>query len=417
MPWDDSGPGRRDRSSGDNGGRSGPPEIDEIVNDVRQKFSRMFSGIGGGNSGKSGDSSSGSGRGPMKLSGGRRVLILIGVIVAAGLWISSGLYVVEQGEQGVELRFGEYTRTTGAGLRWHIPYPIEEVLVVNVQKVNTVEVGYRVSERNRTFTPVTREALMLTADENIIDIQFAVQYDIKDPKDFLFFVSDPLHLVVRQATESAVREIVGSSTMDFAITEGRAQIAQGTKVLLQEILDRYKTGVNVRAVEMQNAQPPAEVKPAFDDAVKAREDEERLKNEAEAYSNDVIPRARGTAARLVQEAEAYRASIIARAEGEASRFEQIYDEYRKAPEITRDRLYLEAVEEVLNNSTKLIIDQTNGNNIIYLPLDQIIQRRNNDDAGANSGRIGQFDGQTGFIDGSGSNRSIRSNDRNSRIQG
>ncbi len=415
MPWDDSGPGRRDRNSGDNGGRSGPPEIDEIVSDVRQKFSRMFSGIGGGNSGKSGDSSSGSGRGPMKLFGGRRVLILIGVIVAAGLWISSGLYVVEQGEQGVELRFGEYTRTTGAGLRWHIPYPIEEVLIVNVQKVNTVEVGYRVSERNRTFTPVTREALMLTADENIIDIQFAVQYDIKDPKDLLFHVSDPLHLVVRQATESAVREIVGGSTMDFAITEGRAEIAQGTKVLLQEILDRYKTGVNVRAVEMQNAQPPAEVKPAFDDAVKAREDEERLKNEAEAYSNDVIPRARGTAARLVQEAEAYRASTIARAEGEASRFEQIYDEYRKAPQITRDRLYLEAVEEVLSNSTKLIIDQENGNNIIYLPLDQIIQRRNNNDAGANNGRIGQFDGQTGFIDGS--RRSSRSNDRNSRIQG
>jgi membrane protease subunit HflK len=351
----------------------------------------------------------------MKLFGGRRVLILIGVIVAAGLWISSGLYVVEQGEQGVELRFGEYTQTTGAGLRWHMPYPIEEVLIVNVQKVNTVEVGYRVSERNRTFTPVTREALMLTADENIIDIQFAVQYDIKDPKDFLFYVSDPLHLVVRQATESAVREIVGSSTMDFAITEGRAQIAQGTKILLQNILDRYKTGVNVRAVEMQNAQPPAEVKPAFDDAVKAREDEERLKNEAEAYSNDIIPRARGTAARLVQEAEAYRASTVARAEGEASRFEQIFDEYRKAPQITRDRLYLEAVEEVLNNSTKLVIDQENGNNIIYLPLDQIIQRRNNNDAGANNGRIGQFDGQTGFIDGSG--RSSRSNNRNSRIQG
>ena len=412
MPWDDSGSGRKDRSSGDSGGRSGPPEIDEIVSDVRQKFSRMFSGIGGG---KSGDSSSGSGHGPIKLSGGRRVLILIGVIVAAGLWISSGLYVVEQGEQGVELRFGEYTRTTGAGLRWHMPYPIEEVLIVNVQKVNTVEVGYRVSERNRTFTPVTREALMLTADENIIDIQFAVQYDIKDPKDFLFHVSDPLHLVVRQATESAVREIVGSSTMDFAITEGRAEIAQGTKVLLQDILDRYKTGVNVRAVEMQNAQPPAEVKPAFDDAVKAREDEERLKNEAEAYSNDVIPRARGMAARLVQEAEGYRASTIARAEGEASRFEQIFTEYRKAPQITRDRLYLEAIEEVLNNSTKLIIDQENGNNIIYLPLDQIIQRRNNDAAGASNARMDQFESQTGFIDGSG--RSSRSNDRNSRIQG
>ena len=289
------------------------------------------------------------------------------------------------------------------------------MLIVNVQKVNTVEVGYRVSERNRTVTPVTREALMLTADENIIDIHFAVQYDIKDPKDLLFNVSDPLHLVVRQSTESAVREIVGGNTMDFAITEGRAEIARDTKILLQEILDRYKTGVNVRAVEMQNAQPPAEVKAAFDDAVKAREDEERLKNEAEAYSNDVIPRARGQAARIVQEAEAYKASIIARAEGEASRFEQIYDEYRKAPQITRDRLYLESLEQVLNNSTKLIIDQQNGNNIIYLPLDQIIQRQRDSGTSVNDGRIGQLDNQTEFIGGS--NRPTRTDSRDRRVSG
>lgn len=254
---------------------------------------------------------------------------------------------------------------------------------------------------------------MLTADENIIDIQFAVQYDIKDPKDLLFNVSDPLHLVVRQATESAVREIVGGNTMDFAITEGRAEIAQGTKVLLQDILDRYKTGVNIRAVEMQNAQPPAEVKAAFDDAVKAREDEERLKNEAEAYFNDVIPRARGTAARLLEEAEGYKASTIARAEGEASRFEQIFEEYEKAPEITRDRLYLESLEQVLNNSTKLIIDQTNGNNIIYLPLDQIIQRQQDSQGNAIRGSSSTNSGSTSnFVESSN-----RGSGRSGRIQG
>ncbi len=420
MPWDDSGPGRKDRKPGGSGGPSGPPELDEIVGDIRDKFSRIFSGFGGNGKsarpGSDGSGSDGSGVRPVKpkKSGGRRVFLLIVAIVAVGIWFSSGLYVVQQGERGVELRFGEHTATTQAGLRWHFPVPIEEVVVIDVQKVNTVEVGYRVNDRNRSITPVTREALMLTADENIIDIQFAVQYDIKDPTDLLFNVSDPLHLVVRQATESAVREIVGSSSMDFVITEGRAEIAQETKVLLQQILDRYKTGVNIRAVEMQNAQPPAEVKAAFDDAVKAREDEERLKNEAEAYFNDVIPRARGEAARLLLEAQGYKASIIARAEGEASRFEQILDEYEKAPQVTRDRLYLESLEEVLTNSTKLIIDQENGNNIIYLPLDQIIQRR--DEAGAAAGNgFGSFNNSSGPV--SDVTRSNRSTDRGSRVQG
>lgn len=421
MPWDDSGQGPRQRNSGNNGGRQGPPELDEIVGEIKDKFSRIFTDFGGGGGGKQPPDPGSSGSPPPSKPAKRpsrrtprapRALVLIGIVVALGIWLSSGIYVVEQGEQGVELRFGEYTQTTGAGLRWHIPTPIEEVLLVNVQKVNTVEVGYRVSDRNRTITPVTREALMLTADENIIDIQFAVQYDIKDPKDLLFNVSDPLHQVVRQATESAVREIVGGSTMDFAITEGRAEIAQGTKVLLQEILDRYKTGVNIRAVEMQNAQPPAEVKAAFDDAVKAREDEERLKNEAEAYFNDVIPRARGQAARIVQEAQAYKESIIARAEGEASRFEQIFDEYRKAPQITRDRLYLESLEEVLNNSTKLIIDQEGGNSIFYLPLDQIIRRQNSAGSLQNNTDFSSSSDQSGFVGSP--DRTDRSIDRNSR---
>ncbi|MDE0309420.1 MAG: FtsH protease activity modulator HflK [Acidiferrobacterales bacterium] len=414
MPWDDSDPGNR-KPKDRRGGRSEPPDLDEIVSDFRNSVSRLFGGLGKSGSGGSGDSSGDShGTGtPARKPRGRQFIITLVAAIAFVVWVTSGLYVVEQGEQGVELRFGKYTQTTGAGLRWHMPMPIEEVLIVNVQKVNTVEVGYRVNEQNRQLNPVTREALMLTADENIIDIQFAVQYDIKDPKDLLFNVSDPLHLVVRQATESAVREIVGGNSMDFAITEGRAEIAQGTKVLLQEILDRYKTGVNIRAVEMQNAQPPAEVKAAFDDAVKAREDEERLKNEAEAYYNDVIPRARGQAARLLQEADAYKESIIARAEGEASRFEQIFEEYEKAPQITRVRLYLESLEQVLNNSTKLLIDQTNGNNIIYLPLDQIIQRQQDRDGNSSrSGSASNPGSTSNFVESSN-----RGTGRSGRIQG
>ncbi|MEA3291685.1 MAG: FtsH protease activity modulator HflK, partial [Pseudomonadota bacterium] len=306
--------------------------------------------------------------------------------LAIGAWIASGFYVVDQGEQAVELQFGKYQESKEAGLRWHAPYPIETVEIVNVQQVNTVEVGYRSGGR-RQATSVPREALMLTRDENIIDIHFAVQYDVKDPRDLLFNVAeynprDKAEAVVRQATESAVREIVGRNDMDFAITEGRAQIAQETRDLLQQILDRYKTGVNIRAVEMQNAQPPAEVKAAFDDAVKAREDEERLKNLAEAYANDVIPKARGAAARVMQEAEAYKASTIARADGDASRFTQVLSEYQKAPDVTRERMYLDTMQEVLARSNKMVIDQKSGNSVMYLPLDQLMKNRGQQSGGS-----------------------------------
>ena len=286
------------------------------------------------------------------------------------------------------------------------PYPIELVEIVNVQQVRTVEVGYRTRDGASQLTLVPREALMLTADENIIDIQFAVQYNIRDPRDLLFKVSEPADQVVRQATESAVREIVGRSSMDFVITGGRAEIAFETRELLQTILDRYQTGITVRAVEMQNAQPPAEVKDAFDDAVRAREDEERLKNEAEAYANDIIPKSRGAAARIVQEAEAYKESVIATSQGEASRFLQVLEEYNLAPGVTRDRLYLEAMEEVLSRSTKLMVDQgSNSNNVMYLPLDQLI-RRQEELAGTYAGSTGtsgivtQGSGASGLSQGS-----------------
>jgi membrane protease subunit HflK len=362
MPWNQpGGSGGRD-PWGQRGGQQGPPDLDEIVRKVQRRFGSLFGGGKGGGGGGGGDLAGKFGFGML-------------LIIVLAIWAASGIYIVREGESGVVLRFGQYVETVGAGLHWRMPFPLESNEVVNVQKIHPVQVGYRTNEITRAGAPVPKEALMLTMDENIIDIQFAVQYRIKDPKDVLFNVSDPRDDVVRSATESAVREIVGKSTMDFVITGGRTEVAQRVKELLQTILDRYLTGIHIVTVEMQNAQPPAEVKAAFDDAVKAREDEVRLKNEAEAYSNDVIPRARGQAARVIQEAEGYKASVIARSEGEAARFLQILDEYRRAPDVTRERLYIEAVEEVLKNSSKILVDQKGSNNILYLPLDQIIQRR------------------------------------------
>ena len=346
----------------------GPPDIDQIIRDLRNRFATFFGG------GRRGGRQNGSGAGSNLPSG----IISLVILVAIGVWLLSGIYTVDQGEQAVELRFGEYKTTKGAGLHWHFPLPIEEKIIINTQNVNTVEVGYRKGASNLSSVP--REALMLTQDENIIDIQFAVQYDIKSPTDLLFNVSEfePDNMaktVVRQATESAVREIVGRNTMDFAITEGRAALAAETKSLVQSILDRYQAGINIRTVEMQNAQPPAQVKDAFDDVVRAREDEERIKNLAQAYANDIIPKARGFAARITQEAEAYKESTVAKATGQAARFEQVLVEYRKAPAVTRDRLYLEAMEEVLANSSKMIIDQQGGGSVMYLPLDQLLRNR------------------------------------------
>jgi membrane protease subunit HflK len=400
MPWNQPGSDNRD-PWGQGNGQKGPPDLDEVIRDLQKKLSNLFGGRGSGRR-------SGGGKGPSFSPKA------IGPILAvlAVLWLATGFYVVEQGEQAVELRLGAYKTIKEAGLRWHFPYPIESVELVNVQQIRTVEVGYRSSSRSSQIAGVPREALMLTADENIIDIHFAVQYDIKDPRDLLFNVAESPDLVVRGATESAVREIVGRNTMDFAITGGRAEIAQETKILLQRILDRYDTGVNIKAVEMQNAQPPMEVKAAFDDAVKAREDEQRLKNEAEAYENDIIPRARGAAARLGQEAAAYRATVVAAARGEASRFLQVLDEYTKAPEVTRDRLYLDAMQDVYANSTKLLIDQGDGgNNVMYLPLDQLIRQR-----GQQRSTLGTSDSASGFESGAMAGNDSSRQERSSRLR-
>jgi len=366
MPWNEPGSGDKDPWNRKDQ-KQGPPDLDELVKNISDKVNSMMGG-GKKSSGSGGSGSSSPGK-ASRLSFGLVVLIALAV------WFGSGLYTIQQGEQGVVLRFGKYVDTQDAGLHWR-PRFIDEVEVVNVQNINTVEVGYRTNGRGVAKVKQEREALMLTEDENIIDIEFAVQYDIKDPQNLIFNVSEPASIVVRSATESAVREIVGRNTMDFAITEGRAAIASETKSLVQEILDRYNTGINIKAVEAQNAQPPSQVKAAFDDAVKAREDQIRSRNRAEAYSNDILPRSRGQAARVIQEAEGYKASVVARAEGDAQRFSSILEEYAKAPEITRDRMYIESMEQVLSNSSKLMIDKdSSSGSVMYLPLDQLLKGR------------------------------------------
>ena len=295
MAWNEpGGPVDKDKDPWQRKKDKGPPDLDQIVKNIQNKLADLF----GGNKG-------GGPRGGSDGAGRRIGAGLIAIIVFA-LWTLSGFYIIQQGERGVILRFGKRAEVTGPGLHWHLPFPIEKRVVINVERPAVLELGYRRNEKR------SKEALMLTEDENIIDIEFAIRYKISNPGDYLFNISDP-DLTISQAAESAVREVVGKNTLDFVITSGRAEVEQNTKIILQEMLDRYKSGMEIVGVEMQKALPPDEVKAAFDDAVKAREDEQRLKNEAEAYFNDVIPRARGAAARKIQEAQGYKASVIARA--------------------------------------------------------------------------------------------------------
>lgn len=306
----------------------------------------------------------------MKVFGGG--LALVGLVVLL-LWASSGFFIVPEGQTAAILRFGKFVSLTDtAGFKWRLPYPVEQHEVVNLQQLRQVEVGYR----NNAKTKVLKESLMLTDDENIIDIQFAVQYRIKAEKDaardYLFNNRAPDETVL-QAAETAMRELVGRSKMDFALYEGKEQIAKSAEKLIQQIVDRYGTGIAIVNVTLQNSQPPEPVQAAFDDAVKAGQDRERQKNEGQAYANDVIPKARGTAARLTEEAEAYKQKVIAGAEGEASRFKQVLVEYGKAPQVTRDRMYLETVQQVFANTSKVMLDVKAGSQLLYLPLDKLMQ--------------------------------------------
>ncbi|SFW10701.1 FtsH protease activity modulator HflK [Nitrosovibrio sp. Nv17] len=355
--------GLNDPQWGRKKGNSGPPDLDQLWRNFNRKLNSLFKR-------KSGPGGNGTGGGEGSGGGPRRYGISIGLLAGLLLltWIASGFYIVNEGQRGLVLRFGKYVETAQAGLRWHMPYPIEIVETVNVSQVRTVEIGYR----NNVRSKVLKESLMLTDDENIIDIQFAVQYILKNPEEFLFNNREPENAVL-QAAETAIREIIGKSKMDFVLYEGREQVAAKATDLMQEILDRYKIGIAISKVTMQNAQPPEQVQAAFDDAVKAGQDRERQKNEGQAYANDIIPKAKGNAARLLEEAEGYKQRVIASSEGDASRFKQILAEYNKAPGVTRDRLYLDMMEQVLSSTSKLLVDQKSSNNLLYLPLDKLMQ--------------------------------------------
>ena len=342
-------------------GRSGPPDLDEIWRNVNRRLSDLF---GRKTPGDSGDGSPPP-RGAFPL-GGAGLLAALVVLV----WLASGFYIVDEGRRGVVTHFGRFTETTLPGPRWHLPFPIESVEIVDFSQVKTVEIGYRNSNPKNK---IAKESLMLTDDENIIDIQFAVQYNLKNAAEYVFNARKPDDIVA-QVAATAISEVVGRSQMDFALYEGRAQIAAETEKLMQKMLDNYGTGVYVQRVTLQNTQPPEQVQAAFDDAVKASQDRERQKNEGQAYANDVVPRARGMASRLTQEADGYNASVVQRADGDASRFRQITVEYAKAPAVTRERLYLDMMQSVLSNSSKVLVDQKAGNSLLYLPLDQLLKQ-------------------------------------------
>jgi membrane protease subunit HflK len=339
----------------------GPPDLDEILRKLQQKISALL----GFRPRPAGAPPPGGGPGMGAAMGGGLIFI---VLLVLAVWLASGFYIVDEGRRGVVLRLGKYLETTQPGPRWHIPYPIESAELVNVAGVRTVEVGYRGNPKNKQ----PQEALMLTDDENIVDVQFAIQYTLKSPEDYLFNNRNPDDNVL-QAAETAIREIVGKSKMDFVLNQGRSEVAARVKVLMQQILYRYKTGINVTTVNLQNVQAPEQVQSAFDDAVRAGQDRERFKNEGQAYANDVVPKARGVAARLIEEANGYRQSVINTAQGDASRFRQILSEYEKAPQVTRERMYLETVQQVLSATSKVIVDQKGGQNLLYLPLDRIMQ--------------------------------------------
>ncbi|WP_353153737.1 FtsH protease activity modulator HflK [Herminiimonas fonticola] len=364
------GRGSDDNNKNQDGKRpnDGPPDLDQLWRDFNQRLGNLFgnrkNGGGNGNGGNGGNAG-GPGFKPDMRGAGIGAAVIAGIV--AFLWLVSGFFIVQEGQTGVVLTFGKYSHMTPAGFNWRWPAPIQSHETVNVSQVRTVEIGYRGNIKNKQH----QESLMLTEDENIIDIQFAVQYTLKNASDWVFNNREQGEMV-KQVAETAIREVVGRSKMDFVLYEGREKVAFDTSQLMQEIVDRYKAGVQITNVTMQGVQPPEQVQASFDDAVKAGQDRERQKNEGQAYANDVIPRARGAASRLMEESEAYRSSVTANAQGEASRFKQVLVEYQKAPAVTRDRMYLETMQKIFSSTTKVMVDAKGGNNLIYLPLDKLI---------------------------------------------
>ncbi|QJQ05271.1 FtsH protease activity modulator HflK [Undibacterium piscinae] len=341
----------------------GPPDIEQLWRDFNQRITKLLGGNGAGDGGGGGGSFTPD-------AAGAKVAVAVVLAVIAFIWGVSGFFIVQEGQTAVITTFGKYSHSTTAGFNWRWPAPIQGHEIVNVSQVRTVEIGYRSNVKNKQ----PKEALMLTDDENIIDIQFAVQYKLKDAAQWLYNNRDQEEMI-RQVAETAIREIVGKSKMDFVLYEGREKVALDVNSLMQQVLERYKAGVQITNVTMQAVQPPEQVQAAFDDAVKAGQDKERQKNEGQAYANDVIPKARGEASRLLQESEAYKARIVANSEGNAGRFKQVLAEYQKAPAVTRDRMYLETMQQIFSSTTKMMVDTKNGNNMIYLPLDKIISQQ------------------------------------------
>ncbi len=353
MAWNEpGGNGDKDPWGNNNRGNNnqGPPDLDEVFKNLQKKFGSLFGGKGGGRSGGSGSSSG------MPAGSGIGIGLVIAILLV--FWIATGFYKIEEAERGVIFRFGQHVETTQKGLHWHLPTPIEHVEKVDITKVYTIPLN----------------STMLTQDENIVDIHGTVQYQIADAVKYLLNVRHP-EISLAQVTESALRQSIGRSKMDYVITEGRGEIAIQVRGIIQKIVNTYQTGLTIFKVNIQSAKPPEAVKDAFDDVTQAREDEERFKNEAEAYRNEVLPKARGASARLREEAEAYKNEVIARAEGEATRFTELLKAYKKAPQITRDRLYIDMMESVLSNSSKVMVDVEGGNNLLYLPLDKLMDRQ------------------------------------------
>nr|VFK38753.1 MAG: membrane protease subunit HflK [Candidatus Kentron sp. SD]VFK43425.1 MAG: membrane protease subunit HflK [Candidatus Kentron sp. SD]VFK78845.1 MAG: membrane protease subunit HflK [Candidatus Kentron sp. SD] len=360
-----------------NRGQQGPPDLDELFRKLQEGLGNLLGG-GRGDGGGKGNNEGGDDD-PEKSSAGKVGLMGLSILLVAVLlvWGIAGFYIVQPEEEAVVLRFGAYSQTTEPGLNWR-PLFIDTVEKVNVTGVRSVPIGYR--DQGEGGVSVPHESLMLTKDENIIDIKFEVQYRVHDPRSFLFNIVEPEN-TLRQATESAVREIVGKRKMDPIISKERDLVAEQAQLLIQEILDRYGeggAGIKVTSVNMQDAQAPKEVQAAYADAVRAREDEERFKNEAKAYAADIIPKARGEANAIRERSHAYRQRVVAAAEGETDRFLKVLNEYEKAPDITRARLYLEAVESVMENTSKVLIDVKDGNSLMYLPLDKLLMPRTDD---------------------------------------
>ena len=356
-----SEPPRAQPPSGGRGPNQGPPDLDELWRDFSRKLGGLFGG-GGGNR-RPGSSGGPGGFQPDMKNAGKGIGVI--AVVAVLIWLGTGFFIVQEGQQAVITQFGKYHSTVGAGFNWRLPYPIQRQETINVTQIRSVDVGR---------DSIIKSTGLLTQDENIVEIKFAVQYRLNDARAYLFESKNPADAVV-QAADSAVREVVGKMTMDNAMADERDQIAPRVRDLMQTILDRYKVGIEVVAVNMQQGgvRPPEQVQAAFDDVLKAGQERERVKNEAQAYANDVVPRAVGTAARLKEEAEGYKARIVAQAQGDTQRFNSVLGEYQKAPQVTRDRMYVDTMQQIYSGVNKIIIDSKSGGNLMYLPLDKVMQ--------------------------------------------